>query len=73
MKKSKKASSRVTAPDQEASAAMAESKTRNRGKAIRSNAMENAAIRKPNKTQARAIQGHMRASGQRRQAKRDAR
>lgn len=74
MKKSKKASSRVTAPNQEASAAAAaESKTASRRKAVRSNAVENVAKRQFQKTQATAIQGHMRASGQRQQAKRDAR
>ncbi|MGH2400175.1 MAG: hypothetical protein ACRDF6_10050, partial [bacterium] len=73
MKKSKKASSRVTAPNQEASAASAESKTASRGKAIRSNAVENAAKVLQQKSHATAIQGHMRASGQRQQAKRDAR
>jgi len=73
MKKSKKASSRVTAPNQDASAAAAESKTASRLNAVRSNAAENVARRQFQKTQATAIQGHMRASGQRRQAKRDAR
>ena len=73
MKKSAKASSRVTAPDREASAAVAESKTASRRKAVRSNAVENVAGRQLQKTQAAAIQGHLRASGQRRQAKRDAR
>ena len=73
MKKSKKASSRVTAPNQEASAAAAEAKTASRRKAARSSAVENVARRQFQKTQATAVQGHMRASGQRRQAKRDAR
>jgi hypothetical protein len=73
MKKSKKASSRVTAPNQEASAAAAESKTASRRKAVRSNAVENVAKRQVQKSQATAIQGHMRASGQRQHAKRDAR
>jgi hypothetical protein len=73
MKKSKKASSRVTAPNEEATAAAAASKAANRGKAVRSNAVENAAKRQFQKTHATAIQSHMRASGQRRQAKRDAR
>jgi hypothetical protein len=70
MKKSKKASARVTEPTQAASAAAAESKTASRRKAVRSNAAENK--RQFQKTHATAIQGHMRASG-RRQAKRDAR
>ena len=73
MKKSKKASSRVTAPNQEVSAAAAESQTASRRKAVRSNAVANAAKRQFQKTQATAIQGHLRASGQRQQAKRDAR
>ena len=73
MKKSKKASSRVTAPNQEATAAAAASKTASRRKAVRSNAVENTANRQFQKTHATAIQGHMRASGQRQQAKRDAR
>jgi len=73
MKKSKKASSRVTAPNQEASAAAAASKTTTRRKAVKSNAVENVAKRQFQKSQATAIQSHMQASGQRRQAKRDAR
>jgi len=73
MKKSKKASSRITAPKQEAKAAAAASKAATRGKAVRSNAVENAGKRQFQKTHATAIQGHMRASGQRQQAKRDAR
>jgi hypothetical protein len=71
--KSKKASSRVTASEQESAAAMSESQTAIRRIAIRSNARRSAAARQSNQTQAKAIQGHMRASGQRRQAKRDAR
>jgi len=73
MKKSKKASSRVTAPNEEASAAAEASKTASRRKAVRSNAVENVAKRQFQKSQATAIQGHMQARGQRRQAKRDAR
>jgi hypothetical protein len=73
MKKSKKASARVTAPNQEASAAAAEAKTASRRKAARSSAVENLAKRQVQKSQATAIQGHMRASGQRRQARRDSR
>ena len=73
MKKSKKASARVTAPNQDASAAAAEAKTASRRKAARSSAIENVALRQFQKTQAATVQGHIRASGQRRQAKRDAR
>jgi len=70
--RSKKASSRLTAPNQEASAAAA-AKTATRRKAVGSNAVENAAKRQFQKSQATASQGHVRSSGQRRQAKRDAR
>jgi hypothetical protein len=73
MKKSRKASSRVTAPNEEATTAAAASKTASRRKAVRSNAVENAAKRQFQKTHATAIRGHMRASGQRQQAKRDVR
>jgi hypothetical protein len=73
MKKSKKALSRVTAPNQEASAAAAASKMASRRKAARASAVENVAKRQFQKSQATAIQGHMQASGQRRQAKRDSR
>ncbi len=73
MKKSKKASSRVTAPNQEAFAADAEAKTASRRKAVRANAVENVARRQFQKTQATVSQSHARARGQRQQAKRDAR
>jgi hypothetical protein len=73
MKKSKKASSRVTAPHEEATAAAETSKTTSRRKAVRSSAVENVAKRQFQKTHAAAIQSHGRASGQRQQAKRDAR
>jgi hypothetical protein len=73
MKKSKKASSRVTAPNQEAAAAAEESKTASRRNAIRSSAIENVAKRQFQKTRGKAIQGHVQARGQRQQAKRDAR
>jgi hypothetical protein len=70
---SKKASARLASPNQEASAAAAESRTASRGKAAGSSSAANAAKRQFQKGQAAAIQGHMRSSGQRRQAKRDAR
>ena len=54
MKKSKKASARVTEPTQAASAAASESKTASRRKAVRSNAAENVAKRPFQKTQATA-------------------
>lgn len=70
---SKKASVRLTAPNQEAAAAAARSRTASRGNAIGSRALANAAKRQIQKSQATAAHGHMRSSGQRRQAKRDAR
>lgn len=73
MKKTRPASSQSTTRSQESAAAAAESKTASRRKAVRSNAVENTAKRQFQKSQATAIQGHMRSSGQRRQAKRDAR
>jgi hypothetical protein len=73
MNSTKRASSRLTASNQQASAAAAESKTASRRKAVRANAVDNVAKRQFQKSQATAIQGHMRSSGQRRQAKRDAR
>ena len=72
-KPSRKASARLAAPDQDAAAKAALSRTASRGKAAGSSAIANAARRQFQKSEATAIQGHMRASGQRRQAKRDAR
>jgi hypothetical protein len=73
MNKSKKASARVTASKQEASAATAQSRTASQRKAVRSHAVENTAKRQFQKNRATAIQGHIRSSGQRRQARRDSR
>ena len=73
MAKSKKASSRVTALNQETAAASEASKSAIRGRAIGSSAVKNAAQRQFQKTQGKAIQGHIQARGQREQAKRDAR
>lgn len=73
MSKSKKASSRVTAPDRAAAASGEKSKGTARGRAIGFAAVENAARRQFQKTPGKAIQGHIQARGQRRQAKRDAR
>jgi hypothetical protein len=73
MEKSKKASSRVTALNQESAAASKASESAIRGKAMGSAAVENAAKRQFQKTQGKAIQGHIQARGQRQQAKRDAR
>ena len=50
MKKSKKASRRVTAPNQEAGAFAAASKTASRRKAVKGNAAENVAKRQVEKT-----------------------
>jgi hypothetical protein len=69
VKKSRKASSRATAPNQEASAAAAASNTASRRKAARSSAVENVATRQFQKSRATAIQAHTQARGQRRQAK----
>ena len=77
MEKSRKASSRVTVPNQESAAASEVSKRASRGRAIGSssvtNAATNAARRQFEKTQGKAVQGHIQARGQRQQAKRDAR
>jgi hypothetical protein len=72
-KPSKKASARRAAPNQEAATAAALSRMASRGKAAGASAMANAARRQFQKTEATAIQGHMRSSGQRQQAKRDGR
>ena len=71
--KSKKASSRVTSGNQETAAAAGAASRSTKRKAIGSAAVENVARRQFEKTSARAIQAHTRASGQRRQAKRDSR
>jgi hypothetical protein len=71
--KSAKASSRVTAASREASAAAAASRSTARGKAIGAGSVENVARRQFQKTSATAVQGHVRARGQRQQARRDAR
>jgi hypothetical protein len=71
--KSVKASSRVTAARREATAAAEESRNTTRGKAIGAGSVENLARRQSQKTQATALRAHVRARGQRQQAKRDAR
>jgi hypothetical protein len=68
-KPSRKASARLAAPDQDAAAKAALSRTASRGKAAGAIATR----RQFQKSEATAIEGHMRSSGQRRQAKRDAR
>jgi hypothetical protein len=73
MGKSAKASARVTSAGREATAASQESRSATRGKAIGSAAVDNVARRQFQKTQAAAVQAHVRAQGQRQQAKRDAR
>jgi hypothetical protein len=71
--KSKKASSRVTSPSQETAAAAGAASRSTKRKAIGSAAVENVAKRQFEKTVSRAIQAHTRASGQKRQARRDSR
>jgi hypothetical protein len=71
MGKSAKASSRVTAANQEATAGAQESRNAIRGKAIASGAIANVARRQFQKSQAAAVQAHVRARGQRQQARRD--
>jgi hypothetical protein len=66
--KSKKASSRVTSANQESAAAAAAASRSTKRKAI-----ENVAKRQFEKTASKSIQAHTRASGQRRQARRDSR
>jgi hypothetical protein len=73
MKKSKKASARVTDASRTAASADAESRSATRGKAVRAGALESAARRQLQKTESTAVRGHVQARGQRRQAKRDAR
>ena len=71
--KSKKASSRVTSANQETAAAAGAARRSTKRKAIRDAAVENVAKRQFQKTAARAIQAHTRASGRRQQARRDSR
>jgi hypothetical protein len=71
--KSKKASARVTSPNQETAGAAGAASRATQRKAIGSAAVENVAKRQFEKTASRAIQAHTHASGQRRQARRDSR
>ena len=71
--KSKKASARVTAANQETAAATAAASRSTKRKAIGSAAVENVAKRQFEKTASKKIQAHTRASGQRQQARRDSR
>lgn len=72
MARSAKASARVTAAGQEATAANRESGNVSRAKAIGSGALDSAR-RQFQKAQAAAVQAHVRSQGQRQQARRDAR
>ena len=71
--KSKKASARVTAANQETAAAAAAASRSTKRKAIGSAAVENVAKRQFEKTASKKIQAHTRARGQRQQARRDSR
>ena len=71
--KSKKASSRVTSANQQTAAAAEAASRSTKGKAIGSAAIANIAKRQFEKTAAKAIQAHTRASGKRQQARRDSR
>jgi hypothetical protein len=71
--KSKKASARVTSPNQESAAAAGAASRSTRRKAIGSAAIENVSRRQFEKTASKTIQAHTRASGQRQQARRDSR
>lgn len=73
MNNSTKGSSRVTDASRNAAAAAQASRSATRGKAIGSGAVDNVARRQFQKTQAAAVQAHVRARGQRQQARRDAR
>jgi len=71
--KSKKASLRVTSPNQETAAAAGAARRSTKRTAIGNSAIENVAKRQFQATASRAIQAHTRASGQRQQARRDSR
>ena len=70
---SKKASSRKTAPQREAAGQQAEARRAQRQTAESAAARETQNVRQFAKTGTRAIQAHIQARGQRRQAKRDSR
>jgi len=71
--KSKKASSRVTAPNWEAAGAVGAAGQRAQRQAIGRASVENAARRQLQKTGGQAIQAHVGAQGRRQQARRDSR
>ena len=73
MAKSKKASARVTEASREQAAAADVAKSVTRGAAMKTSAAKQTAGKQFDKTRAKAIQGHVQARGQRRQAKRDSR
>jgi len=74
MKISKKASIRTTSPQQDEAGRYAAARSTGRQEAASASAREARATRKQfAKTGAKAIQGHIRARGQRQQARRDSR
>jgi hypothetical protein len=74
MKISKKASARTTAPQQDEAGRQAAARTAGRQKAASVSAREAQATRNQfARTGAKAIQGHIKARGQRQQARRDSR
>jgi hypothetical protein len=68
---SKKASRRKTSPAREAAGQQAAGRSAQRQKAADTAARETENVRRSGKTRSRAIQAHIQARGQRRQAKRD--
>jgi hypothetical protein len=70
---SKKASRRKTSPSREAAGQQAAARSAQRQKAVTKEARETQNARRFAKTGSRAIQAHIRARGQRGQAKRDSR
>ena len=73
MTKSKKASARVTSAAREQAAAADAAKSKARGTTMKAGAAKRTAGKQFDKTRSRAIQAHVQARGQRRQAKRDSR
>jgi hypothetical protein len=74
MTTSKKASIRTTSPQQDEAGRYAEARAAGRQEAASASARQAQATRKQfAKTGAKAIQGHIKARGQRQQARRDAR
>jgi hypothetical protein len=71
--KSPKASKRVTAAEREKRAAASTAQRATRRKAIGASPTDTTSRRQVQKSRGRAIQAHVQARGQRRQAKRDAR